>query len=253
MITTGMLKRQVWMADDDEFDHIVKNSQRVLRLNDQYENHPYVEEFTKECNVMFVYGTYVLEGEVDAKFSLRDIWNLFQGDTLPNNASNFCRQMINCMKAWNYLQKTSDLPLNTDIIKQIHKIMMEDEKDVLAGEYRKSLVFAGYYIFVSAGRIERYMEDAIFRFYETKKDDLIMAATNLFGSIIHTHPFEDGNGRICRLILAHVLIQMKCCLFPVILSSFHRCSRRYYIRAVKEFDRKLSILYTMIVKSLIHC
>ena len=110
-----MLKRQVWMADDDEFDHIVKNSQRVLRLNDQYENHPYVEEFTKECNVMFVYGTYVLEGEADAKFSLGDIWNLFQGDY---KAGNFCRQMINCMKAWDYLQKTLDLPLNTEIIKK---------------------------------------------------------------------------------------------------------------------------------------
>ena len=136
-----MVKRQVWMADDDEFDHIVKNSQRVLRLNDQYENHPYVEEFTKECNVMFVYGTYVLEGEVDAKFSSSDIWILFQEDSLPNNASNFCRQMINCMKAWNYLQKTLDLPLNTEIIKQTHRIMMEDEKDVLEGEYRKSPVF----------------------------------------------------------------------------------------------------------------
>ena len=63
-----MLKRQVWMADDDEFDHIVKNSEIVLRLNDQYENHRYVEEFTKGCSVMFVYGTYVLEGEADAKF-----------------------------------------------------------------------------------------------------------------------------------------------------------------------------------------
>ena len=73
MITTGKLKRQVWMADDDEFDHIVKNSQRVLRLNNQYENHPYVEEFTNECNVMFVYGNYVLEGEVDANFFLGDI------------------------------------------------------------------------------------------------------------------------------------------------------------------------------------
>ena len=73
MITTGKLKRQVWMADDDEFDHIVKNSQRVLRLNNQYENHPYVEEFTKECNVMFVYGTYVLEGQVHAKSSLDDV------------------------------------------------------------------------------------------------------------------------------------------------------------------------------------
>ena len=42
----------------------------MLRLNDQYKNHVYVEEFTKECNV---YGTYILEGEADAKFSLDDI------------------------------------------------------------------------------------------------------------------------------------------------------------------------------------
>ena len=37
-----MLKQQVWMADGDEVDYIVKNSQRVLGLNVQYENHPYV-------------------------------------------------------------------------------------------------------------------------------------------------------------------------------------------------------------------
>ena len=114
MITTGMLKRRLWMADDDEFEHIIK------KLNDQYENHTYVEEFTKECNVMFVSGTYVLEAEVDTKFSLGDIWNLSQGDTLPNNARNFYRQMISCMKAYNYLQKTLDLPLNTEIIRQAH-------------------------------------------------------------------------------------------------------------------------------------
>ena len=53
---------------DDEFDHIVKISQGVFRSNDQYENHPYVDEFIKACNVMFVYGTYVLEGEVDGNF-----------------------------------------------------------------------------------------------------------------------------------------------------------------------------------------
>ena len=63
MFTTSIHKGQVWMADDDEFDRIVRNSQMVLKLNAQYENLPYVEEFTKECNVMFVYGTYVLEGE----------------------------------------------------------------------------------------------------------------------------------------------------------------------------------------------
>ena len=101
----------------------------------------------------------------------------------------------------------------------------------MVGKYRLC-AFVGYYIFAPAGLIERYMEDVIFRFYETKKDDLIMAATSLFRHIINIHPFEDGNGRICCLILARVLMQMKYCLFPVILSSFHRRGRRHYIRAV---------------------
>ena len=96
-----MLRQQVWMADD-EFDYIVKNSQRVLGLSIKYENHRYVEKFTKQCNVMFIYGTYALEGEAHSKFSLSDIWNLFQE---PKNTSNFYRKMINCMNAWNYLQK----------------------------------------------------------------------------------------------------------------------------------------------------
>ena len=119
--------------------------------------------------------------------------------------------------------------------------MMDGEKDILVGEYRKSPALAGYHIFVPVGCMERYMEVVIFGFHKTKKDDPILAATNLFGSIIDIHPFEDGNGRICYLILA-VLIQMKCCLFPVFLSSFHRCGRRHYVRAVKMFHRKPSML-----------
>ena len=37
----------MWMTDNDELDHILENSKRVLKLNDQYENHPYAEEFSK--------------------------------------------------------------------------------------------------------------------------------------------------------------------------------------------------------------
>ena len=109
------------------------------------------------------------------------------------------------MEAWNYLQKTLDLSLNTAIIKQTHGLVMEDEKNILAREYRKSPAFAGYHVFTPANHIERYMEDAIFSFHE-----LTMAATSLFANI-NIHPFEDGKGRICHLILAHALIQMKFC------------------------------------------
>ena len=86
-----MIRRQVWMADNDDFDHIVYNLQRVLKLSTQYEDHPYVEVFTKEYSIMFVFVTNFLEGETDVKFSLSEIWNLLQDvvDPLPDNASIF--------------------------------------------------------------------------------------------------------------------------------------------------------------------
>ena len=65
-----------------------------------------------------------------------------------------------------------------------------DGEDILVGEYRMSPAFVGYHIFTPASLIKRYMEDVIFRFHETKKDDPIMAATNLFGNIIKIHSFE---------------------------------------------------------------
>ena len=53
--------------------------------------------------------------------------------------------------------------------------MIDSEKGVLVEEYRTTSLFAGYHTFASAGYIERYMEGAVFRFHETKKDDPIMA------------------------------------------------------------------------------
>ena len=54
--------------------------------------------------------------------------------------------------------KTLGLPLNTEIIRRAHGLLMEDEKDVLAGKYRRSSVFAGYHIFAPAGYIEICLE-----------------------------------------------------------------------------------------------
>ena len=65
------------------------------------------------------------------------------------------------------------------------------------------------------------MKDAIYSFLKTKEYDSIMAAANFFGDIINIQPFEDRYKRICHLILAHVFAELKCSLFPLLLSSFH--------------------------------
>lgn len=110
----------------------------VLRSSGSYKNHPCAEEF----NVVFVYGTYILDGETSANFSLSETWNLLQDevDPLPSNTSIFCRQMIYYMRATHYIQATSSSgsPLSVKIFKHAHKIMIHGEKhrgakDILMG------------------------------------------------------------------------------------------------------------------------
>ena len=64
MITSRMLRQQRWMENNDDFDHILANA--------QLENHLYAEEFTKECNVVLISGTYVSEGQAYGNFSLSE-------------------------------------------------------------------------------------------------------------------------------------------------------------------------------------
>ena len=49
-------------------------------------------------------------------------------------------------------------------------------------------------------------------------DDPISAAVKLFADVINIHPFEDENGRLCQVMLSHVLMQGGCSLFLVLLS-----------------------------------
>ena len=96
---------------------------------------------------------------------------------------------------------------------------MMDGKDVFVGEYRKLHVFVDYYrIFSPADAIARLVNDAQNIFYNPTSRDPILAVTSLFVDLIRIHPFENRNGRFCRMILSHLLIQDGChALFPVLL------------------------------------
>lgn len=61
MITASMFRRQTWTENNDELDHITTSAQRILKLSAQYENHSHVKEFTRECNVVFIKETQVME------------------------------------------------------------------------------------------------------------------------------------------------------------------------------------------------
>ena len=87
------------METNSELDHIITNAQRVLELTTQYENYPYIEEFIKGCNIVFIYKTYKIEGEAYVNFSLSKMQNLLQ-DVVDTS---------NCMTSLMYLETTSQV------------------------------------------------------------------------------------------------------------------------------------------------
>ena len=216
----SLLQRQPWM-NEDEFYNIRVKIPEVKSLTLEYAKHPHVHKFLKEWTKKFIVETYRGEGE-----PLTD------------------RRFHNFIKAMRYLSQHRYL--TTEIIKHVHSLIMEGE-DILVGKYREKPAYAGYTIFNPPNTIDLAMGDAVAKFNSTS--DPILAASTLFLEVLSIHPFEDGNGRVSRLLLSHVLNQMGCSLFPVILSSFHTRSRRHVIRALKR--RNIRSLYTIVASSVV--
>lgn len=130
MITASMLILQGCTEDNIEFDHTIANGQKILKLNAQYYQYSCLEEFTKEINVVFIHGTYVLDGKKGSNFSFSELWNLLQDaeHPLPSNAVTFCTQMINHLRELHYMQAASSSILKVKTIKHPKKITMLRKK-----------------------------------------------------------------------------------------------------------------------------
>ena len=214
------MKRQYWMADEDEFLNVARKVGTLAELTLRWRGHSCVERFLEGWEVIFARKTYALEGEKTSE-----------------------RQMTNFMHALKHLNGINGR-LMSDDLKTIHGIMM-DREPVLVGEFRKTRAFAGYHEFHPPFTISREVREALDRYYSGEK------AVRLFMDLISIHPFEDGNGRLCRLLLSRALMENGLSLFPVLLSSFHRRGRRHVIQAIKKFDYRPSLFYTLVCKSLV--
>ena len=119
------------MADEDEFSYMKSRITEVKSLTSKYKNHRYVEDFMRDWKVIFSYGTYVLEGEIN--FPPSDIWSNSENKVIQ-------RRLVNLISAVEYLQQKPDL--TPEKLKRVHTLIMQQEKhpngkDVLIGECRR--------------------------------------------------------------------------------------------------------------------
>ncbi len=101
-------------------------------------------------------------------------------------------------------------PFTERILKEIHYLILKGIDRANAGVYRKVPVL----ISGSAHKppqpylVAKQMED-IFVFYNSNKNKMhpVLLASEMHQRIVTVHPFIDGNGRTCRLIMNLILLQ----------------------------------------------
>ncbi len=204
----------------DRFEAIKKNFQKDWgKLPESIK-----EQQKKELAITFTYNTNAIEGstiseaevrgiildKVSPKKSLRDI-----NETETHNAV--------------FLELLGQgRPITNPLLLEWHKNIFNRSKPELAGKYRNYNVRVGSHIAPNYQEVKKLMNQLI-RFINKEKDNINPVELS---AIVHyrfekIHPFGDGNGRIGRLLMNHILWFAE---YPILIIEYK--NRNSYYRAL---------------------
>ncbi|MBS3149999.1 Fic family protein [Candidatus Woesearchaeota archaeon] len=194
----------------------------------------------KRFTEYFTYNTNVIEGSTVA---LSEVKELLSGKEEPQDANDV--ETLNVAKAVKFISNTEE-KITVDFFKHLHLICFKGTKK-FAGKLRDVNVIIrdsnGNIIYQGApiDKVKGLLEE-LCKWYEKHKNKyspLLLAAVmhNQFEKI---HPFQDGNGRVGRLLLNYVLLQHK---YPPI--NIRLQDRGRYYKCLQEYDKKNDIKSTL--------
>lgn len=146
-------------------------------------------------------------------------------------------------------KKAKEQELTIDVILLMHKMLISNIRDDIAGRLRKidEFVRVGSYIAPSPTDVPKLLEDALITYNAENHEHIVKRVAKLHLNFEHAHPFVDGNGRIGRAINNYMLIREG--YVPINIKFI---DRRLYYDAFKEYDQegKTEIMEEIIAKAL---
>jgi Fic family protein len=156
----------------------------------------------------------------------------------------------NLARVVSYIEKRAkEQELSHDVILSLHKMLMSNIRDEIAGRFRKDdeYVRVGSHIAPSSKEIHASLEKMFGEFNAKSHENIIKRIARLHLAFEYLHPFCDGNGRIGRVINNYLLIREG--FVPINIKFIDR--KKYY-DAFKEFDERglTSIMEEIVGKAL---
>ena len=131
-------------------------------------------------------------------------------------------------------KKAKEQELNLDGILALHKMLISNIRDDIAGRFRVSgeYVRVGSHIAPAPEEVVERLGKMLAEYHASHHESVIKRVAKLHLAFEYTHPFVDGNGRIGRVLNNYLLIREG--FVPINIKFIDR--KRYY-DAFTEFDK----------------
>ncbi|MBI4150145.1 Fic family protein [Candidatus Woesearchaeota archaeon] len=203
------------------------------------------EEGWKQFTESFTYNTNAIEGSTVNQAEVKEI---LEQDIWPRDIpKEDISEIYGVATAIEHIRKTKE-HISLELIKKLHSIVFKNSK-TFAGQFRKkgievvirdasgNIVHHG----APANRIIGLLKELIAWYQKHKRRyPPILLAAVLHNQFENIHPFQDGNGRVGRLLLNNVLLKHN--LPPV---NIHLKNRREYYKALQAYQNEGNIRPTI--------
>lgn len=145
--------------------------------------------------------------------------------------------------------KAKDQELNLEVILTLHKMLISNIRDDVAGRFRNDNEFVrvANHIAPDPKQVTKQLDKMFIEYNSSTTENIIKRIAKLHLTFEYIHPFVDGNGRIGRVINNYLLIREG--FVPINIKFI---DRKMYYEAFKEFDKNgaTSIMDEIVGKAL---
>lgn len=215
------------------FDFYLTNSQlkSLNKLSKDIKIVKLSKESFKQFTQDFIFNTNAIEGSTMLKQEVKEV---LEEHPKTNNPEEL--ETLGVEKAIKYIKKTKE-DLSVKLILKIHRLCFEKTKS-FAGKFRnvEVVIKNSSGEILHQGVLVKYLKEALNELVEWHDKNKNNFKPLVLAGIIHNqfeyiHPFQDGNGRVGRLLLNFILLKNA---YPPI-NIFLEDREKYY-RTLQEYQ-----------------
>jgi len=203
---------------------------KIQALHLQYlslakDNESVLKEITLAEIPEMVYNSNAIE---NSTLSLEDTEKILAGGNLERKVNvREVYEAKNLAKLTESLLETNKSRLNIKLILSLHKTLLTNIDDTIAGRFRvgKEWVRVGNHLGANPKFVPTLMQELVDNYNQNKISNFIDAVAHFHAEFETIHPFVDGNGRMGRVLINLQLINLG---FPPIIIQNKSKHTEYY-------------------------